>query len=154
MGLDPLQVSTIRIGGYLHDRGMARLQRDLLEKAGPLTATERDLVRRHPQWGLEVVAALGCPWDVAHIVRSHHERFDGSGYPQGLAGEAIPLAAHIVGIADVYDGLISHRSYRRAFAPAEAIACIANQRSAWHPAVLDAFLRHMGPSVRSDVAVA
>jgi putative nucleotidyltransferase with HDIG domain len=154
MGLDPLQVSTIRIGGYLHDRGMARLQRGLLEKCGPLTAGERELVRRHPRWGLEALPTLGCPWDVADIIGSHHERYDGSGYPDGLAGNAIPLAAQIVGIADAYDGLTSERTYRRAFAPAEALGCIANQRSAWHPAVLDAFLREMGPALRSDIAVA
>jgi len=154
VGLDPLQVSAIRVGSHVHDRGMARLPRGLLEKTSALTPQERELVRRHPHWGLEGLPALGCPWDVASIVRSHHERYDGSGYPDGLAGEAIPLAAQIVGIADVYDGLTSDRSYRRAFTPAEAVACIANQRHLWHPAVLDAFLRETGLSIPRDVAVA
>lgn len=154
MGLDLVQTSAIRIGAYLHDRGMARIQRSLLEKTGALTASERDQVRRHPQWGVDIVAALGCPWSISEIVRSHHERYDGSGYPDGLVGEAIPLAAQIVGIADVYDALISDRSYRRAVAPAEAIARIANNGQAWHPAVLDAFLRHAGRSGHSQVAVA
>ncbi len=88
------------------------------------------------------------------MVRSHHERYDGSGYPNGLAGEAIPLPAQIVGIADAYDALTSERSYRRAVAPAEAVARIANNRQAWHPAVLDAFLRQAGGSEHPQVAVA
>jgi len=154
VGLDPLQVSAIRVGSHVHDRGMARLPRGLLEKTSALTPQERELVRRHPHWGLEGLPALGCPWDVASIVRSHHERYDGSGYPDGLAGEAIPLAAQIVGIAEVYDGLTSDRSYRRAFTPAEAVACIANQRHLWHPAVLDAFLSETGLSIPRDIAVA
>jgi HD-GYP domain-containing protein (c-di-GMP phosphodiesterase class II) len=133
---------------------MARLARELLEKTSVLSAQERELVRRHPHWGLEVLPALVCPWDVASIVRSHHERYDGSGYPDGLSGEAIPLAAQIVGIADVYDGLTSDRTYRRAFTPAEAVACIANQRHLWHPAVLDGFLRETGLSIPRHVAVA
>jgi HD-GYP domain-containing protein (c-di-GMP phosphodiesterase class II) len=133
---------------------MARIQRSLLEKSGALTLSEREQVRRHPQWGVDIVAALGCPWSINEIVRFHHERYDGSGYPDGLAGEAIPLAAQIVGIADVYDALTSDRSYRRAVAPAEALARIANNRPAWHPAVLDAFLRQAGRSGHSQVAVA
>lgn len=154
MELDPVQESAIRIGAYLHDRGMGRLQRSLLERAGALTDAERELVRHHPAWGLAAVAALGCPWDVSGIVRSHHERYDGSGYPDGLAGDRIPLAAQIVGIADVYDALTSERSYRGAVAPAEAVARIANHAQLWHPAVLDAFLRKAGASRNPQVAVA
>jgi putative nucleotidyltransferase with HDIG domain len=154
MALDPVQAGAIRVGAYLHDRGMARIPRSLLEKTGALTLSEREQVRRHPQWGVEIVAALGCPWSISEIVRSHHERYDGSGYPDGLAGEAIPLAAQIVGIADVYDALTSERSYRRAVAPAEAVARIANDRQAWHPAVLDAFLRQAGGSEHPQVTVA
>lgn len=154
MGLDPMQVSAIRVGARLHDRGMTRLSRSLLEKTSPLDPAERDLVRRHPAWGLEVLSAIGCPWNVAGIVRSHHERYDGSGYPDGLAGEAIPLAAQIVGIADVYDSLTSERSYRRALTPPAAAGSILNQRRLWHPAVLDAFQREIGRSPASQVAVA
>lgn len=83
-----------------------------------------------------------------------HERYDGSGYPDGLAGDRIPLAAQIVGIADVYDALTSERSYRGAVAPAEAVARIANHAQLWHPAVLDAFLRKAGASRNPQVAVA
>jgi len=154
LGLHPLQLSTIRVGSHMHDRGMARLPRGLLEKTSALSPQERELVRRHPHWSVEALSALGCPWDLASIVRSHHERYDGSGYPDGLVGDAIPLAAQIVGIADVYDGLTSDRTYRRAFTPAEAAGLIANQQHLWHPAVLDAFRRETGLSLPRDVAVA
>jgi len=154
MGFDPVQASAVRVGAYLHDRGMARIQRSLLEKTSALSGAERELIRRHPQWGVEIAGALGCPWEVDDIIRSRHERYDGSGYPAGLAGEAIPLAAQIVGIADVYDALTSDRTYRRAVAPAEAVARIASNRQAWHPAVLDAFLRQAGRSGNPQVAVA
>jgi len=98
-----------RIGALLHD-------------VGKLTAEEWAMVRGHPTAGVELLADIEFPWDVRPIVESHHERWDGRGYPHNLAAEAIPLAARVLCIADVYDALTSQRSYKRAYTHEEAIA--------------------------------
>jgi HD-GYP domain-containing protein (c-di-GMP phosphodiesterase class II) len=87
----------------------------VLNKPGKLTDDEWALVRRHPSAGVELLADIEFPWDVRPIVESHHERWDGNGYPHGLAGENIPLTARVVCIADVYDALTSRRSYKEPF---------------------------------------
>ena len=94
---------------------------EVLNKPGKLTDEEWTLVRGHPTAGVELLADIEFPWDVRPIVESHHERWDGRGYPHGLAGEAIPLAARVLCVADVYDALTSERSYKRAFTHEEAI---------------------------------
>ena len=78
-------------------------------------------MRRHPTAGVELLADIEFPWDVRPIVESHHERWDGRGYPHGLAGDAIPLTARVLGIADVYDALTSQRSYKKAFTHDQAM---------------------------------
>jgi putative nucleotidyltransferase with HDIG domain len=110
-----------RIGALLHDVGKLMVPAEVLNKPGKLTDEEWTLVRGHPTAGVEHLADIEFPWDVRPIVESHHERWDGRGYPHGLAGEAIPLAARVLCIADVYDALTSQRSYKRAFSHDEAI---------------------------------
>ena len=110
-----------RIGALLHDVGKLMVPAEVLNKPGKLTDEEWTLVRGHPTAGVELLADIEFPWDVRPIVESHHERWDGRGYPHGLAGEAIPLAARVLCIADVYDALTSQRSYKRAFSHDEAI---------------------------------
>lgn len=105
---------TISHAGLLHDLGKIAVPERILRKPGPLTDEEWTLMRRHPLTGAQIVAPLEFFGDGALIVRHHHERQDGSGYPDGLAGEAIPVGARIVAIADVYDALTSDRPYRRA----------------------------------------
>ncbi len=111
-----------RIGALLHDVGKLMVPAEVLNKPGKLTKEEWVMVRGHPTAGVELLADIEFPWDVRPIVESHHERWDGRGYPHGLAGEAIPLAARVLCIADVYDALTSQRSYKRAFTHDEAIA--------------------------------
>lgn len=111
-----------RIGALLHDVGKLMVPAEVLNKPGKLTEEEWVMVRGHPTAGVELLADIEFPWDVRPIVESHHERWDGRGYPHGLAGEAIPLAARVLCIADVYDALTSQRSYKRAFTHDEAIA--------------------------------
>ena len=115
------QLSALRIGCYMLDVGNAALPAELLERTGPLSADERALVRAHTQRGDDLLEQLGFPSEIRQIVRHHHERFDGDGYPDGLAASDIPLGARIATIADVFDALTSARAWREAYSPAEAL---------------------------------
>jgi HD-GYP domain-containing protein (c-di-GMP phosphodiesterase class II) len=107
--------------GLLHDLGKIGIPERVLRKPGPLSEEEWAVMRRHPVVGAQIVAPLEFFADGAVIVRHHHERHDGSGYPDGLRGELIPLGARIVAVADVYDALTSDRPYRPRLAHAEAV---------------------------------
>jgi diguanylate cyclase (GGDEF)-like protein/putative nucleotidyltransferase with HDIG domain len=120
-GVDETSLFWFRIGALLHDVGKLIVPAEVLNKPSPLTDAEWSLMRQHPMAGVEMLADVEFPWDVAPMVRSHHERWDGEGYPDRLAGEAIPLAARILCIADVYDALTTDRSYKRAFSHLEAM---------------------------------
>jgi putative nucleotidyltransferase with HDIG domain len=147
MGLDEQEVLTIRLGAYLHDLGKVRLPHEVLNKPGPLTDEEVALVRLHPVWGVELLAGIEFPWAITPIIRSHHEKYDGSGYPDRLVGDEVPLSAQIVGVADVYDALTTNRSYRAALSPEAALAEIARCDRWWSPAVHQAALRVFGGRV-------
>jgi len=129
-----------RVGALLHDIGKLVIPADVLNKPGRLTEEEWSLVRRHPTAGAEMLGAVDFPWDVRPIVESHHECWDGSGYPQGLAGERIPLAARVVCVADVYDVLTSDRSFKRALSHDEALEVMRRDVGRqFDPAVFRAF---------------
>ena len=98
----------------------------------------------HPIWGLELLAAVEFPWDLKPIIRWHHERCDGTGYPDRLRGEEIPVAAQIVGIVDVFDALTTERSYRPALSREAALAEIERSRGWWSEPVYAAFLQSQG----------
>jgi putative nucleotidyltransferase with HDIG domain len=139
--LDEVYRTTVRIGAYLHDLGKVKVPHEILNKAGPLTPHESEIIKSHPVWGLELLAGIDLPWDIKPIIRSHHERYDGSGYPDGLKGDAIPLAAQVICVVDVYDALTTTRSYRPAMKRDEALATMKDCRHWWRPDVFDAFLR-------------
>ncbi|MGH7508389.1 MAG: HD domain-containing phosphohydrolase [Gemmatimonadales bacterium] len=139
--LDEVDRTTIRIGAYLHDLGKVKVPHEILNKAAPLTPAEFEVIKSHPVWGLELLAGIDLPWDIKPIIRSHHERYDGSGYPDGLQGDAIPLAAQLICVVDVYDALTTTRSYRPAMTKAEALATMEDCRHWWRPDVFGAFLR-------------
>jgi putative nucleotidyltransferase with HDIG domain len=122
LGLDGEMLRQIELGGHVHDIGKIGVREEVLNKPGKLTDDEWAMVRRHPSAGVEMLADIEFPWDVRPIVESHHERWDGKGYPHGLAGDDIPLTARVLCIADVYDALTSQRSYKKAYAHDEAIA--------------------------------
>jgi putative two-component system response regulator len=126
LGLSDEEIAALRRGGYLHDLGKVGIPDAILLKTGALSPAEFDVVKRHPIIGDELCGSLRLLRLVRPIVRFHHERRDGSGYPDGLVGDAIPLLAQIVGIADVYDALTSARPYRPAL-PAEE-ACVELER--------------------------
>jgi putative nucleotidyltransferase with HDIG domain len=144
LGLDGQQLTAVRVGAYLHDVGKIRVPHEVLNKPGRLTPEEFDLIKMHPIWGIELLAAVEFPWDIKPIVRWHHEKHDGTGYPDRLRGDEIPLGAQIIGIVDVYDALVTTRSYRPAMTHAQALAEMGQCRAWWRPAVYDAFLRAMG----------
>jgi len=158
MGLSEQEVTTIRLGAYLHDVGKVKVPHEILNKPGPLTRDELDVVRMHTLWGIELLGDVEFPWDIKPIIRWHHERVDGAGYPDRLRGDEIPLSAQIVGIVDVFDALTTTRAYRGAMSVEQAVAEIARCRSAWTPEVFDAFLSVLGtgsitaPTPRLDVS--
>ncbi|HEY6225395.1 MAG TPA: HD domain-containing phosphohydrolase [Gemmatimonadales bacterium] len=140
LGLDVGQRGTVYVGAYLHDIGKVLVPRNILTKPGLLAADEVEVIRTHPERGLELLGATRLPWNIAPIIRWHHERYDGSGYPDHLCGAEIPLEAQIIAIVDAFDALTSTRSYRPAVAAAEAIAALEQERRSWHPEVFRAFL--------------
>jgi len=140
LSLDDGAQTAIRLGAYLHDLGKVRVPHEILNKPGPLTREEFEVVQMHPIWGIELLAAVEFPWDLKPIIRWHHERYDGTGYPDRLRGDEIPLAAQIVGIVDVYDALTTERSYRPAMPHETAMQEIERCRSWWAETVYDAFV--------------
>lgn len=124
------------------DIGKHQVPRAILDKPGALTTDELALVRKHPELGARFLARCTGMEALAPLVRAHHERWDGQGYPDGLRGEAIPLGARIIAVADVFDAMTSDRPHRRRLGLAEAIAEIERDAGrAFDPVVVDAFLR-------------
>lgn len=121
VGLAGRDLHWLRMGAFLHDVGKTAVPAEILNKPGKLTAAEWELMKRHTVVGDEIVAELDFPWDIRPIVRSHHEHRDGGGYPDGLAGEAIPFMARILCVADMYDALTTARSYRPALSHDDAL---------------------------------
>ncbi len=148
LGLEDDAITAIRLGAYLHDLGKVRVPHEILNKPGRLTPEEFDVMKRHPEWGLELVADIEFPWDLKPIIRWHHEKYCGGGYPDGLEGDAIPLAAQIICAADVYDALTSTRSYRGAMPRAEAMERMRESRGWWRPDVFAA-LEQAAPQFES-----
>jgi HD-GYP domain-containing protein (c-di-GMP phosphodiesterase class II) len=127
-GLPEVAAETVAQAGLLHDLGKIGIPESGLRKPGALSREEWELMRAHPLTGAQILAPLETFEEGAVIVRHHHERLDGSGYPDRLAGGTIPLGARIVAIADVYDALTSDRPYRRALLPREAMAQLWRER--------------------------
>ncbi|MBB3112210.1 putative nucleotidyltransferase with HDIG domain [Paenibacillus phyllosphaerae] len=124
MGRSTEELRAIAQGGVVHDVGKIKVPDAVLNKPGKLSPEERSLIERHPVWGYDVCKQLGFFPDELSIIRSHHEKWDGTGYPDRLAGERIPLLARIAAVADVYDALTSSRSYRKAMSHDEAMRII------------------------------
>jgi putative two-component system response regulator len=121
IGRSDEEVEQVRNAGRLHDIGMICVPQGLQSKDGPLTAAEFELIKRHAVVGAQVLAPLPHLSQVTAFVRSHHERWDGKGYPDGLAGEAIPWGARLIGAAEIYDALATARPYREQLTPELAV---------------------------------
>jgi HD-GYP domain-containing protein (c-di-GMP phosphodiesterase class II) len=126
LGLGPSQVALIERAARVHDVGKIIVSPEILEKPGALSNSEFEEVQRHAAFGARLVSSLEDPAMIA-IVRHHHERIDGSGYPDGLHGAAIPLGACIIGVVDTYDALTSSRPYRAPLAQGAAIAILTEE---------------------------
>jgi putative nucleotidyltransferase with HDIG domain len=133
-------VESIRTAGSLHDLGKIGVRDDILNKPGPLTEEEWEIMRRHPDIGADMIAQHSALEDVAPLVRHHHERWDGSGYPAGLKGSVIPFGSRILSVADSFDTITGTRLYRKsAMTPIEGVEDISRRANQWYdPNVVDA----------------
>jgi putative nucleotidyltransferase with HDIG domain len=131
----------LRYGFILHDVGKIGVPESILHKEGSLDASEWDVMKTHPLIGLNIISPLGFGSDVEGVVRSHHERWDGGGYPDGLSDQEIPLGARIFSVADAFDAMTTDRPYREGMAPDQAIEEIKiGSGSQFDPAVVEAFV--------------
>jgi HD-GYP domain-containing protein (c-di-GMP phosphodiesterase class II) len=145
MGLPELARTTIRIGGYLHDVGKIAIADRILLKPGPLTDEEYAEMQRHAAIGGDIVSTHEAMTDIAAIVRHHHERFDGRGYPDRLRGDAIPLGARIISVADALSAQTTDRPYRKAIPLDQAWEEIERHRGGqFDPDVVDLFASLIG----------
>ena len=141
LGLRPAALRSLAEGAYLHDVGKVGIPDHVLNKPGALTEEERAWIQQHPVVGSDIVGRAPSLRDALAVIRQHHERFDGRGYPDGLAGEQISLAARIVAVVDVWDALTSDRAYRAAWPPDRALRHLeAGRGSHFDPVCLDSFL--------------
>ena len=142
LGLDADRVEGLRVAGNLHDVGKITVPSEILSRPGKLSALEYQMIQAHAQAGYEVLKGVQFPWPLAEVALQHHERLDGSGYPQGLMGDAILLEARIMAVADVVEAIASHRPYRAALGLEAALAEIESGSGCrFDPAVVQACLK-------------
>jgi putative two-component system response regulator len=152
LNLPARDILALERGGYLHDIGKISIPDRILFKAGPLTPEEWDVMKTHAERGEGICKPIKSLADVLPIIRNHHERWDGSGYPDGLRGEEIPLLARILQLADIYDSLTAVRPYKRAFTAEKAISIIWEETDkGWRdPALVKTFVEIL-PMFRTPV---
>ena len=142
LGLDVLELNAIRAAAMLHDIGKLAVPEHILSKPGRLTPEEFEKLKIHPIVGAEILDRVQFPYPVVPIVRSHHEKWDGTGYPDGLAGELIPTGARILSVVDCFDALTSERPYRRAMSADEAMAHLRGESGrSYDPRVVECIER-------------
>jgi len=142
LGMPDGEIQGVKTAALLHDIGKLAVPEHILSKPGPLTQEEFQKIRIHPQVGAEIISAVPFPYPVAPLILSHHERWDGKGYPQGLKGEEIPLGARILSVVDYFDALTSDRPYHKAMT-ADAALALLNQEvgKALDPTAVQTFIR-------------
>src|SRR6266850_2670182 len=153
LGLSKPDLTALFRGGYLHDIGKISIPDAILFKQGTLTPEEWDVMRSHPVRGEDICRAMKSLRPVLPIIRNHHERWDGSGYPDGLAGEEIPLLARILQVADIYDALITERPYKPALSTQEAMQILEEEvRRGWRdPELVPLFISTIQTAPTSDL---
>jgi len=132
MGFPEDKIMGIRMAGLLHDIGKIAIPVEILSKPGRLSKTEFELIKNHPQVGYDILNSIKFPWPISQIVLQHHERIDGSGYPNGLSGNEILIEAKILGVADVVEAMASHRPYRAALGIDKALEEISNNKGKYY----------------------
>jgi len=142
MGIPKQRVEGVRMAGVIHDIGKMAVPAEILSKPGKITEYEFGIIKSHPEVGYNILKKIDFPWPIAQIVYQHHERMDGSGYPQGLSGKDILLEARIMAVADVVEAMASHRPYRPALGIDIALEEISKNRGVFYdPEVADACLK-------------
>jgi putative nucleotidyltransferase with HDIG domain len=141
MGENPESVEFIELCGLLHDVGKVATPDAILNKPGPLTEGEWTIMREHSAAGARILSQIPSLRRCAHVVRSHHERYDGKGYPDNLMGTAIPMEARVLAVADSFHAMVTDRPYRNAISPRAALAILEQGKGTqWDPGVVDAFV--------------
>ena len=144
LGMPDHEIQGVKTAALLHDIGKLAVPEHILSKPGPLTQEEFQKIRIHPQVGAEIISAVPFPYPVAPLILSHHERWDGKGYPQGLKGDEIPLGARILSVVDYFDALTSDRPYHRAMEHDAALALLEQEAGkALDPQVVATFFEHL-----------
>ena len=128
MGWSEARAEGLRMGAFIHDIGKIHVPAEILNRPGPLDGPEMEMIRTHARVGYEIVKDVDFPWPVAEMILQHHERLDGSGYPQGLHGDHILAEARVLAVADAIEAMTTHRPYRPAFTLKAALAEIAAER--------------------------
>ena len=145
LGLSDNSIETLKLAGLLHDIGKVDTCASVLEKKGGLTSTEFELVKLHPVHGAEILCQTETLLRVAEVIRHHHERYDGTGYPDGLRGDGIPFLSRVLYVADAFDSMTADRPYRKApgkdYAVSELIRCSGTQ---FDPLVVGEFMKIIG----------
>jgi putative nucleotidyltransferase with HDIG domain len=142
VGLEPERMEQLELGALFHDIGKIGVATSILRKRGPLTPEERAEIEKHPEWGERILSPIDELAEVRPIVRHCHERWDGAGYPDALAGDAIPLESRIIFVCDAFHAMTTERPYRSALPVEEAMRRLREGAgSQFDPSVVDAFLR-------------
>jgi len=143
MGLPEDRIRGLRLAGLLHDLGKIVVPAEFLSKPGKLRNHEWEVIKDHPYFGYEIMKGIDFPWPVAQMIYQHHEKWNGSGYPRGLAGEEILLEARILAVADVVEAMATHRPYRPAFGINEVLEEISQHKGIFFdPQVTEALFRY------------
>jgi putative nucleotidyltransferase with HDIG domain len=141
LGLDIEDKKNLEYAALLHDVGKIGISDQILNKPGRLTNVEYEIIKSHPGKGVKILEPMSFLWPILPIIESHHERFDGAGYPHGTAGEDIPFMARIITVCDAYDAMTSDRSYRKPLSPAAALEEIkAKAGTQFDPQIVTAFI--------------
>ena len=149
---DEGELHAIRAAALLHDVGKLAVPEHILNKPGRLTPAELQIMKRHAPIGADILSVIGFPYAVAPIVRHHHENWDGTGYPDGLAGDQIPIGSRIIAVVDCFDALTSDRPYRPRMEDREALQILSNRRgNMYDPHVVDAFFALHGKEVPASL---
>ena len=142
LGMDGRRLEGLKMAGVIHDLGKISVPAEILSKPGQITETEFGLIKAHPQVGYDILKDIDFPWSIAQMVLQHHEKMDGSGYPQALSGDDILMEARILCVADVVEAMASHRPYRAALGINVALEEISKKKGAlYDPNVVDACLK-------------
>jgi diguanylate cyclase (GGDEF)-like protein/putative nucleotidyltransferase with HDIG domain len=150
VGMSENEVQGVRTAALLHDIGKLAVPEHILSKPGPLTQEEFQKIRIHPQVGAEIIAAVPFPYPVSPLILSHHERWDGKGYPSGLKGEEIPMGARILAVVDYYDALTSERPYHKAMTSEAALGLLKQEaHKALDPELVNRFIE-MLPNLQAE----